>query len=183
MKKLVFAIAAVSLAAVMTGCTTEKSRRIVEGEDTEVTAQLSEDDIRIFISKAVQDIDKASARYAVAGKRRVVNVKPTTVDTTARGSQAGYLASTITACFQEELMNGEKFVVYDEATAQAQGSAPVRPEFLLVSQLREQNVRRDNGNFYKEYSLMIKLVDVNTNLQFWQKRVPLRKAVDKANVL
>ena len=183
MKKLAFVLATVAVAASMTGCMTEKSRRIVEGEDTEVTAQISEDDIRIFVSKTIQDIDKASARYAKPNARRVVNVKPTTVDTTARGSQAGYLAETITACFQEEMMNGGKFIVYDESMVQATGSAPVKPEFVMIPKLREQNVRRDNGNFYKEYSLMIKLIDVNTNLQFWQKRVPLRKAVDKANVL
>lgn len=183
MNRISFALAAFSLAAIVSGCATERTRRIVDGEDTEVTAQVSEADIRIFVSKAVQDIDRASVRYAKPNARRVINVKPTTVDTTARGSQAGYLAETITACFQEELMNGGKFVVYDETMAAATGSAPVKPEFVMVPKLREQNVRRDNGNFYKEYSLLIKLVDVQTNLQFWQKRVPLQKAVDRANVM
>lgn len=183
MNRLVMASLTVAAIITMSGCTTEATRRIMEGEETEVTAQVSEADIRIFVSKAVQDIDAASVRYAKPGARRVINVKPTTVDTTSRGSQAGYLAETITACFQEELMNGGKFIVYDEAMAAATGTAPVKPEFVMIPKLREQNVRRDNGNFYKEYSLLIKLVDVATNLQFWQKRIPMQKAVDKANVL
>ena len=183
MKKLAFVIATAAVAVSLTGCMTEKSRRIIDGEDTEVTAQINEDDIRIFVSKTIQDIDKASIRYAKPNARRVINVKPVIVDTNARGRQAGYLAESITACFQEELMNGDKFIVYDEAMAINTDTAPVLPEFVMVSKLRDQEVRRDNGNIYKEYALMIKLIDVKTHLQFWQKRVPIRKAVDKANAL
>ena len=35
------------------------------------------------------------------GARRIVNVKPFTVDTTARGSQAGYLADSLKMMFEE----------------------------------------------------------------------------------
>ena len=170
-------------AVAMTGCVTEQTRRIVDGEDTEVTSGFAEADLRIVVSKAIQDIDRASKRYEKPGKRRVVNVKPFTVDTTARGSQAGYLADSLKAYFEEELMNGDKFIVYNEAFAAQTGNAPIRPEFILTGKLREQNVRRDNGNFYKENSLILRLTDVATGLDFWQKRVPLQKAVDKTNVL
>lgn len=165
------------------GCATERSRRIVDGEDTEVTAGFAEADLRIVVSKAIQDIDQASMRYAKPGARRIVNVKPFTVDTTARGSQAGYLADSLKLYFEEELMNGGKFIVYNEDFAAQTGTAAVRPEFILTGKLREQNVRRDNGNFYKENSLLLKLTDVATGLDFWQKRVPLQKAVDKTNVM
>ena len=78
---------------------------------------------------------------------------------------------------------GGNFIVFNEDFAAQTGAAPVRPEFILTGKLREQNVRRDNGNFYKENSLMLRLTDVATGLDFWQKRVPLQKAVDKSNVL
>lgn len=175
------ALAVVALASV--GCVTEQTRRIADGEDTEVTSGFAEADLRIVVSKAIQDIDNASVRYEKPGARRVVNVKPFTVDTTARGSQAGYLADSLKLYFEEELMNGGKFIVYNEDFAAQTGSAAVRPEFILTGKLREQNVRRDNGNFYKENSLLLKLTDVETGLDFWQKRVPLQKAVDKSNVL
>ena len=182
MNKLAFGLlAAAALAAA--GCATEQSRRIVDGEDTEVTAGFAEEALRIVVSKAIQDIDSASMRYAKPGARRVVNVKPFTVDTTARGSQAGYLADSLKTYFEEELMNGGKFIVYNENFAAQTGSAPVRPEFILTGKLREQNVRRDNGNFYKENSLLLRLTDVATGLDFWQKRVPLQKAVDRKNVM
>lgn len=165
------------------GCATEQTRRIADGEDTEVTSAFAEADLRIVVSKAVQDIDQASNRYAKPNARRIVNVKPFTVDTTARGSQAGYLADSLKTYFEEELMNGGKFIVYNEDFAAQTGAAAVRPEFILTGKLREQNVRRDNGNFYKENSLLLRLTDVATGLDFWQKRVPLQKAVDKKNVM
>lgn len=182
MNKLIKSAFVVFVAA-FAGCMTEQTRRIADGEDTEVTSGFAEADLRIVVSKAVQDIDRASKRYEKPNARRIVNVKPFLVDTTARGSQVGYLADSLKAYFEEELMNGGKFVVYNESVAQQMGTASVRPEFLLVGTLREQNVRRDNGNFYKETSLVLRLTDIATGLDFWQKRVPLQKAVDKSNVL
>ena len=78
---------------------------------------------------------------------------------------------------------GGNFIVYNEEFAAQTGRAPNPPEFILTGKLREQNVRRDNGNFYKENSLILRLTDVASGLDFWQKRVPLQKAVDKSNVL
>lgn len=170
-------------AVVVSGCWTEPTRRIAANEETEVTAGFAESDLRIVVSQAIADIDQASRRYEVAGKRRIVNVQPFMVDTTSRGSQAGYLADSLKLYFEEELAKGGKFVVYNEAFAVAQGGAAARPEFLLTGKLREQNVRRDNGNYYKETSLLLRLTDVATGLDLWQKRVPLQKAVDVDNVL
>ena len=186
MNKITFGMAALA-AIVMTGCATEQTRRIVRGEDTEVTAGFAEADLNIVVSEAVQSINKAAMRYAKPGKRRVVNVKPFTVDTMARGSQAGYLADSLKTMFEEALTGwdgeGGSFIVYNEDFVARTGTAAVRPEFILTGKLREQNVRRDNGNFYKENSLLLKLTDVATGLDFWQKRVPLQKAVDKVNVM
>ena len=186
MNKIAFGMAALAAIA-MTGCATEQTRRIVRGEDTEVTSGFAEADLNIVVSEAVQGINKAAMRYAKPGKRRVVNVKPFTVDTTARGSQAGYLADSLKIMFEEALTGwdgeGGSFIVFNENVAVQTGSAPVRPEFILNGKLREQNVRRDNGNFYKETSLILRLTDEATKLDFWQKRVPLQKAVDKVNVM
>jgi len=186
MNKIMFGMVAIAAIA-LAGCATEQTRRIVKGEDTEVTSGFAEADLQIVVNEAVQGINKASMRYAKPGKRRVVNVKPFTVDTTARGSQAGYLADSLKMMFEESLMGwdgeGGSFIVYNENFAAQTGRAPNPPEFIMTGKLREQNVRRDNGNFYKESSLLIRLTDVASGLDFWQKRVPLQKAVDKKNVL
>ena len=179
--------AAVLVVVAVAGCATEQTRRIADGEDTEVTSGFAEADLRIVVSKAMQGINQASMRYAKPDARRIVNVKPFTVDTTARGSQAGYLADSLKMMFEEALTGwdgeGGSFIVYNEDFAAQTGTAAVRPEFIMTGKLREQNVRRDNGNFYKENSLLIKLTDVATGLDFWQKRVPLQKAVDSKNVM
>ena len=186
MNKIAFGLAiAASVAAA--GCATEQTRRIARGEDTEVTSAFAEADLQIVVKEAVAGINQAAMRYAKPDRRRVVNVKPFTVDTTSRGSQAGYLADALKTMFEEALTGwdgeGGSFIVFNEEFAVQTGAAPVKPEFIMSGKLREQNVRRDNGNFYKENSLHIRLTDVATGLDFWQKRVPLQKAVDKKNVM
>ena len=177
----------VAVALSAAGCMTERTRVLADNEDMEATAGFNDANLQKVVSKAVQGVNQAAMRYAKPGKRRVVNVKPFTVDTTARGSQAGYLADSLKMMFEESLMGwdgeGGSFIVYNEEFAAQTGAAPVKPEFIMTGKLREQNVRRDNGNFYKENSLMLRLTDVATGLDFWQKRVPLQKAVDKKNVM
>lgn len=172
----------------MTGCMTERSRVVVEGETAEVTAGFSEDDIRYMVMKVIQDINRVSARYSTAQNPvRVVNVKKVKIDTNSRGNDAVYLADTIAQCFKEGLTEGGKFYVYNEEAAARLAAAgrpvPYQPQFILESTLRQRNVRRDNGNVYQEFSLNIQLVDVATSMEFWQKRIPLRKAVDKTRAM
>ena len=174
---------AVVSAFALAGCFTEQSRRIAEGEETEVTAGFAEADLRIVVANATKDIDRAFMGCANPSTRRIVNVKPFTVDTTARGSQAGYLADSLKVYFEEEMMASGKFIVFNEAFAAHGAAAAARPEYILTGKLREQNVRRDNGNFYKETSLILRITDATSGLDFWQKRVPLQKAVDRKNVL
>lgn len=188
MKNLI-AVTALSIGVcAMTGCMTERSRVVAEGETAEVTAGFSEDDIRTMVSAVVQDINRVSARYSTPqNPTRTVNVKKVKIDTNSRGNDAAYLADTIAQCFKEELTNGGKFYVYNEEMAARAAAAgrpvPYTPQFVLESTLRQRNVRRDNGNVYQEFSLNIQLVDVATSMEFWQKRVPLRKAVDKSRAM
>lgn len=184
MKNLIFATTFSLCACVMTGCMTEGTRVIPPGETAEPVAGFSEDDIRSVVSIVIQDIDKNSARYSTPAQPvRVVNVKKVKIDTNSRGNDAVYLADTIAQCFKEELTNGGKFYVYNERAAQVAAAAPYEPQFILESTLMQRNVRRDNGNFYQEFSLNIRLIDDATKIEFWQKRVPLRKGVDKTRVM
>ena len=177
-------IAAVSVVAMsMTGCMTEKSHLITEGETAEVTAGFSEDEVRAFAMDVVQKINAASARYAIPGKRRIVNVKNFRIDTQSRGNDAAYLAETVAQCLKEELLNGGMFIVYNERVAAA---GTVQPEFVIDARLVQRNMRRDNGNVYQEFSLNIQMMDMvpgsqTYGLEFFNRRFPIRKGVDKAN--
>ena len=181
-------IAAVSVAAMsMTGCMTEKSRLITEGETAEVTAGFSEDDIRAFTREVVQKINQKSARYAVPGKRRIVNVKNFKIDTLSRGNDAVYLSETIAQCLKEEMTMAENgiFAVYNERVGAA---GTVQPEFVLDAKLMQRNMRRDNGNYYQEFSLNVQMMDMvpgspTYGIEFFNRRFPIRKGVDKANAM
>ena len=59
----------------------------------------------------------------------------------------------------------------------------ITPEFVLYGKLQQRNMRRDGGNVYQEFSLNLQLVDVATNLEAWQKRITLRKGVDRRNAM
>ena len=179
-------IAAVSFAVLsMTGCMTEKTRLIVDGETAEAAAGFTEDEIRAFSLNVVQKINAASARYAVPGKRRIVNVKNFKIDTLSRGNDAAYLAETIAQCIKEELLNGDIFIVYNERVGAA---GTVQPEFVLDAKLMQRNVRRDNGNYYQEFSLNVQMMDMvpgsqTYGVEYFNRRFPIRKAVDKANAM
>ena len=181
-------IAAVSVAAMsMTGCMTEKSHLIVEGETAEMTAGFSEDEIRAFTLDVVQKINKASARYAIPGKRRILNVKNFKIDTHSRGNDATYLSETIAQCLKEELLMAEDgiFLIYNERVGAA---GTVQPEFVLDAKLLQRNVRRDNGNIYQEFSLNVQMMDMvpgsqTYGVEFFNRRFPIRKGVDKANAM
>ena len=124
-------------------------------------------------------------RYAVPGKRRVINVKDIQNDTLSRGRDADFLSETLGEGIREKLTNSGNFIVYNEKMAQnalAAGQAVTTiPEFVMFGSLKQRNMRKDNGDVYQEFSLNIRLVDVKTQLEFWQKRVPLRKEVDRRN--
>ena len=185
MNKLIMIATLSAVAVTMTGCMTERSHLVTEGETAEVTAGFSEDDIRAFTQDVVQKINAASKRYAIPGKRRIVNVKNIVNDTQSRGNDAAYLSETIAQCLKEELLNGGMFIVYNERVGAA---GTVQPEFVLDAKLMQRNMRRDNGNFYQEFSLNIQMMDMipgsqTYGLEFFNRRFPIRKGVDKANAM
>ena len=184
MKKMMMGAALAACAMTMTGCMTQ-SRLIPQGATAEVVAGFSQDDIESVLETVKEEINKASMRYAVPGKRRVINVKNITNDTLSRGRDADFLSETLGEGLREKLTNSGNFIVYNEKMAidAAAAGRPVAamPEFVMFGSLKQRNMRKDNGDVYQEFALHIRLVDVKTQLEFWQKRVPLRKEVDRRN--
>ena len=177
----------IALAAGISGCAMERSHLVARG-DGETVAGFSQDDIDSAVQSAVDDMCRWSGRYdAGPGARRVVNVKNVVNDTLSRGATAEALSEQIGQSLRERLTNGGKFVVYNEDAARmaaARGQpVSITPEFVLYGKLQQRNMRRDGGNVYQEFSLNLQLVDVATNLEAWQKRITLRKGVDRRNAM
>ncbi len=173
-----------------TGCMTT-SRVIYEGERVETVAGFSQDDLDYTIDVAVRDLRAVSQRYQIQGRRRIVNVKNVLNDTTERGNNAEALAENLGQALRERLTNDGAFIVYNEAVArqaQSEGVFVGKYEFILTGTLRQRNMRKDNGDFYKEFSLNLSLVGAAGNpdvagLEVWQKRIPLRKEVDRKRIM
>ena len=168
--------------ACLTGCMTQ-SRVIPTGATAEVVAGFSQDDIDAVINQAIQNIDSKSVRYHQGAGRRVINVKPIVVDTLSRGNAAEPLAESLTLALKEKLMDHGSFFA-------ATGQMAVPPEFLLVGHLTQRNMRKDNGDIYQEFSLNLTMTcsPYHPNTQFrgleiLQKRIPLRKEVDRVNAM
>ena len=164
------------------GCTTA-TRRYAEGEVRQTVAGFSEADISDTVSRAAGAINRvAGLKVQKDVNRSVVIVEDLTCDTLNRGRDAGALAEALSVSLREELTGGGRIVVYHERTAQY---APVKilPQYRLAGRLTERNLRQDNGDFQKEYNLNLTLVDLETGLEIWQKRVHVGKEVDKQNVM
>ena len=184
MKTVMMSAALAVCAVAMTGCMT-RSRLIPQGATAEVVAGFSQDDIESVLETVREEINKASMRYAVPGHRRVINVKDILNDTLSRGRDADFLSETLGEGIREKLTESGNFIVYNEKMAQnAAGAGQVvttMPEFVMFGNLKQRNVHKDNGDVYQEFALHIRLVDVKTQLEFWQKRIPLRKEVGRVN--
>ena len=75
-----------------------------------------------------------------------------------------------------------KIIVFNKRAAQY-ATVKVDPQFSLLGRLTQRNLRQDNGDIQIEYSLNLQLIELATGLEFWQKRIPLRKIADRANAL
>ena len=103
-------------------------------------------------------------------------------DTLSRGRDAGALAEALGQSLREELTNGGKVVVYNKEVAQY-ATVKVSPQYILRGRLTQRNLRQDDGDVQIEYNLNLTLVDIQTGLEFWQRRVHVGKLADKTNLM
>ena len=143
----------------------------------------SQDDVDYTVNQAVYSILAQDRIKVPAGANRSILIVENVVnDTTSLGSQADILAENIGQSLRERLTDSGKVVVYNKNIAQY-ATVQVTPQYILYGRLGQRNMRKDNGDYYKEFSLNLQLVEIATGLEFWQKRIPLRKVVDKANLM
>ena len=164
------------------GCATQ-TRRFVDSEKRQTVAGFSEEDIDDTISRAIQSVYSQDRIKLQAGANRaVVIVEDVVNDTVSRGRDAGALAEALGQSLREELTNGGKVVVYNKEVAQY-ATVKVDPQYILRGRLTQRNLRQDDGDFQIEYNLNLTLVDIQTGLEFWQKRVHIGKLADKRNLM
>jgi PBP1b-binding outer membrane lipoprotein LpoB len=178
-KELLIYAAAIVFA--LTGCATKTA--YIEPGTAQVVAGFSQDDISMCIRSVVDSIVSQDRIKPLPGANRaVVVVKNVVNDTLSRGRDAGALAEALGLSLREELTNCGKIVVFNETAAQY-AKVKVEPQYALFGRLTQRTLRQDNGDIQIEYNLNLQLVDLSTGLEFWQKRVPIRKLADQRNVM
>ena len=176
---------AIALAAILAGtagCATA-TRRYAAGETRQTVAGFAEEDINDTVSRAIQSVcAQDRIKLQPGANRAVLIVEDVKNDTMSRGRDAGALAEALGQSLREELTNGGKVVVYNKEAAQY-ATVKVTPQYILRGRLTQRNLRQDNGDLQVEYNLNLTLIDLQTGLEFWQKRVHVGKLADAANVM
>ena len=183
MKKSVFLSLLCIAAVIVSGCGTTKTQYVAQGGSVQAITGFSQDDVDDVISRAVQSIiglDRIKIKEGAS--RAVVVVRDVTNDTSSRGRDAEALAEMLGLSLREELTNCGKVVVYNEQVA-ANATVKVTPQYILYGRLTQRNLRQDDGDIQLEYSLNLQFVELATGLEFWQKRIPLRKLAARKNVM
>lgn len=180
-----YMLAATALAAIaagFAGCTTA-TRRYAANETRQTVSGFSEEDINDTVSRAVQSVcSQDRIKLQPGANRAVMIVENVRNDTLSRGRDAEALAEALGQSLREELTNGGKVVVYNREAAQY-ATVKVSPQYILRGRLTQRNMRQDNGDLQVEYNLNLTMIDLQTGLEFWQKRVHVGKLADAANVM
>ena len=170
-------VSAAALSCLISGCATT-TRRFAANETRQTVASFSEEDINDTVSRAVQSICALDrVRLLPGSNRAVMIVEDVTNDTTSRGRDAGVIAEALGQSLREELTNSGKVIVFNRDVAQY-ATVRVTPQYILRGRLTQYSPRQDNGDMQVEYNLNLTLVDLQTGLEFWQKRVHVGKLVD-----
>lgn len=180
-KKILPLVMCCAAAVFYTGCTTT-THYVPAGATVAAVAGFSQDDIDFTVSQAVQSVLAQGRLVTTDGSRKVLVIENVKNDTLSRGTDADALAEALGLSLRENFTNSGKVIVYNKQVAQF-ATVRVDPQMTLYGRLTQRNLRQDNGDFQIEYSLNLQLVDLSTGLEFWQKRIPLRKIADRANLM
>lgn len=181
LSKMLAIAACCAASALMTGCATP-THYVPQGGTVAAVGGFSQDDIDYTVSQAVQSMLAQGRLRSEDGSRKVVVVENVVDDTLSRGAQSDALAEALGLSLRENLTNSGKILVFNKSVAQY-ATVRVDPQLTLHGRLTQRNLRQDNGDIQVEYSLNLQLVDLATGLEFWQKRIPLRKIADRANAM
>ncbi len=178
------ASAAIVLAgiAAISGCQTQ-TRRFTDGEVRQTVSGFSEEDINDTVMRAIDSIcTQDRIKLQPGANRAVLIVEDVVNDTLSRGRDAGALAESLGQSLREELTNGGKVVVFNKEVAKY-ATVRIDPQYILRGRLTQRNLRQDDGDMQIEYNLNLTLIDIQTGLEFWQKRVHVGKLADKRNLM
>ena len=182
MKRLIRGLVTAVAVVTVAGCSTP-THRYSEGEARATVAGFSEFDVNDVTGRAIAALMSSGRLCPASGAVRAVMVADDVIaDTTCRGSEATGLADTLGISIRERLSASGKVDVFDERAAQG-AKVRIVPQYRLRSRLTERNLRTDDDDYQREYNLNLTLVEIETGLEVWQKRIHVGKLIDKKHLL
>lgn len=188
----------VALAGILVGCTTPTTRIDMYNDRGLQVAGLDYRDLKEAANAMLQSLFRSGRLDRADGGSYVLAVSKVTNDTMQR-----FDTDTLTSFITEELMNSGKVMVtsamagtaanrddmingarsvrgnaeFNQATVAAQGQL-VAPTHSLYGKIVQREVRMDNGDKQIEYYFQLRLVEIASGLQWWQKQHVIGKRTD-----
>ena len=199
MIKQIFIGAALLAAAVtMSGCMTPTTRIDIQNDRGPQVAGVDYRDLQEAANAMLQSLFKSGRLDRTDGGQYVLTVGRVTNDTTQRLD-----TDTLTSYITEELMNSGKVMVtsamaasaanrdemvnaarsvrgnseFNQATVAKQGQL-VAPTHSLYGKIVQRQVFMDNGDKQLEYYFQLRIVEIASGLQWWQKQYVIGKRAD-----
>lgn len=195
MKKMAWIVV---LAGVLAGCRTPTTRVDMYNDRGPQVASLDYRDLKEAANAMLQSLFKSGRLDRTDGGRYVLAVSKVTNDTMQR-----FDTDTLTSFITEELMNNDKVMVtsamagtaanrddmingarsvrgnaeFNQATVAAQGQL-VAPTHSVYGKIIQRDIRMDNGDKQVEYYFQLRLVEIASGLQWWQKQHIIGKRTD-----
>ena len=195
MKKCLMGLA---FAALIAGCTTPTTRIDLRNDRGPQVAGLDYRDLQEAASATLQSLFASGRLDRKDGQAYVLTVGRVTNDTPQH-----FDTDTLTSYITEELMNSGKVMVtsamaasaanrdemvqaarsvrgdaeFNQATVAKTGQL-VAPTHSLYGKIIQREVRMDNGDKQIEYYFQLRITEIATGLQWWQKQYVIGKRAD-----
>ena len=198
MKRAVPVIVAAAIAAAFTGCRTPTTRIDMHNDHGPQVAGLDYRDLQEAASATLQSLFASGRLDRKDGQAYVLTVGRVTNDTPQH-----FDTDILTSYITEELMNSGKVMVtsamaasaanrdqmvqaarsvrgdaeFNQATVAKTGQL-VAPTHSLYGKIIQREVRMDNGDKQIEYYFQLRITEIATGLQWWQKQYVIGKRAD-----
>ena len=195
MKKCLMGLA---LAALVAGCTTPTTRIDMRNDLGPAVAGLDYRDVQLAANQLIQSLFRSGRLDRGDGQLYVMTVGKVKNDTMQR-----FDTDILTSYITEELMNSGKVMVTSAMAAGADnrdeminGVRSVRgngefnqntvakagqlvaPTHSVYRKIIQREIRRDDGDKQIEYYFQLRIVELATGLQWWQKQAVIGKRTD-----
>ena len=198
MNKVLFGLASAACVACVTGCRTPTTRIDLRNDTGAQVAAIDYRDLQEAASAMLQSLLRSGRLDRTDGQMYVLAIGKVKNDTMQR-----FDTDTLTSYITEELMNSGKVMVtsamadsadnrdnmvygarsvrgnaeFNQATVAKTGQL-VAPTHSLFGKIIQREIHMDNGDKQIEYYFQLRITEIASGLQWWQKQHLIGKRTD-----